>query len=109
MTKEEGRATREDERAPCHRKTQKTDQQQAHPTALTGRVVSAARLEDLPSVLGTAELCRVLRTTRYRVRALVAAGEQHGDEGDGLRGAHCSAPSMSFLYRRARSRTQPIG
>ena len=56
MTKEEGRATREDERAPCHRKTQKTDQQQAHPTALTGRVVSAARLEDLPSVLGTAEL-----------------------------------------------------
>ena len=75
MDQEEGRATREDERAPCHRKTQKTDQQQAHPTALTGRVVSAARLEDLPSVLGTAELCRVLRTTRYRVRALVAAGE----------------------------------
>jgi hypothetical protein len=75
MTEEEGRATREDERAPRHRKTQKTDQQQAHPTALPGCVQPAARLEDLPSVLGTAELCRVLRTTRHRVRALVATGE----------------------------------
>jgi hypothetical protein len=36
---------------------------------------SAARLEDLSSVLGTAEVCRVLRTTRYRVRALVPRGE----------------------------------
>jgi hypothetical protein len=75
MTEEEGRATREDDRAPRHWKTTKADQQQTHPTALPGPVQQAARLEDLPSVLGTAELCRVLRTTRYRVRALVARGE----------------------------------
>ena len=75
MTEEEGRATREDDRAPRHWKTFKADQQQTHPTPLPGAVHSGARLEDLPSVLGTAELCRVLRTTRYRVRLLIASGE----------------------------------
>lgn len=75
MPEEEGRATREDDRAPRHWKTLEEDQQQTHPTALPATVQSAARLEDLPSVLGTAELCRVLRTTRYRVRMLTASGQ----------------------------------
>ena len=76
MTQEEGRATREDERAPRHRKTWKTDQQRSHTTPPDGPPEQqAARLEDLPSVLDTGELCRVLRTTSRRVRGLVHSGQ----------------------------------
>ena len=76
MTQEEGRATREDERAPRHRKTWKTDQQRSHTTPPDGPPEQrAARLEDCPSVLGTKDLCRVLRTNRYRVWELVHSGQ----------------------------------
>ena len=76
MTQEEGRATREDERAPRHRKTWKTDQQRSHTTPPDGPPEQRApRLEDCPSVLGTKDLCRVLRTNRYRVWELVHSGQ----------------------------------